>query len=225
LPSTICSIDPSLRLSSVIRLPLFPLPVVLFPGAPMPLHVFEPRYRRMVASCLEGDRRFGLIYHDPDRHGPFRTEGGGVGTIAEIEKFQPLPDGRSLIACRGRERFRIDDGVESGAPYFEAVVEPYEDAAAHEDARRVGERRRRTVALFHRVLDEAIGQEPPLPQVSIDQDPSFVLARAIKIDPAWQQQLLETRSERDRLELIDGLLSSVLDAHARGEWHPEPDEE
>jgi len=208
----------------VIRLPLFPLPVVLFPGAPMPLHIFESRYRRMVASCVEGDRRFGLIYHDPDRHGPFRTEPGQVGTIAEIEKFQPLPDGRSLIACRGRERFRIDDGVESGAPYFEAVVEPYEDLG-EEEPRRLREWRRRSVALFHRVLDEAIGQEPPLPQVSIEQDPSFVLARAIKIDPAWQQQLLEARSERERLKLIDDLLSNVLDAHARGEWHPQPDED
>jgi hypothetical protein len=81
------------------------------------------------------------------------------------------------------------------------------------------------VALFHRVLDEAIGQEPPLPQVSIEQDPSFGLARTIKIDPAWQQQLLEARSERERLKLIDDLLSNVLDAHARGEWHPQPDED
>jgi Lon protease-like protein len=207
----------------VIRLPLFPLPTVLFPGAPMPLHIFEPRYRRMVASCVEADNRFGLIYHDPDRHGPFHADAGGVGTIAEIVKFQPLPDGRSLILCRGRERFRIEDGLESEMPYFEAVVEPYDDAD-DDDSPRIRELRRRSVALFHRVLDEAIGQEPPLPEVRIDQDPSFVLARAIKIDPAWQQNLLESRTERDRLQLIDGLLSSVLDAHARGEWSPEPDD-
>jgi Lon protease-like protein len=147
-----------------------------------------------------------------------------VGTVAEIVKFKPLPDGRSLILCRGEQRFRIDDGVESDSPYFEAVVEPYDDEA--EDAPRgIGERRRRSVALFHRVLAEAIGQEPPLPEVRTDQDPSFVLARAIKIDPSWQQTLLEARTERDRLNQIDGLLSSVLDAHARGEWHPEPDDE
>lgn len=208
----------------MIRLPLFPLPVVLFPGAPMPLHVFEPRYRRMVASCVEGDGRFGLIYHDPDRHGPFHTETGGVGTVAEIVKFQPLPDGRSLILCRGRERFRIEDGLESDMPYFEAVVEPYDDEA-EDEPRRVAERRRRSVALFHRVLAEAVGQEPPLPDVPTDADPSFALARAIKIDPAWQQTLLEARTERERLDQVDALLSSVLDAHARGEWHPEPDEE
>jgi Lon protease-like protein len=206
----------------VRRLPLFPLPVVLFPGAPMPLHVFEPRYRRMVASCVEGDGRFGLVYHDPDRHGPFHTDPGCVGTVAEIAKFQPLPDGRSLILCRGQERFRIEDGIESDAPYYEAVVEPYEDEP--EDApRAIAERRRRSVALFHRVLAEAMGQEPPLPEIRIDADPSFVLARTIQIDPAWQQKLLEARTERDRLEQIDSLLSSVIDAHARGEWRPEPD--
>jgi Lon protease-like protein len=208
----------------VRRLPLFPLPVVLFPGAPMPLHVFEARYRRMVASCVEGDGRFGLVYHDPDRHGPFSSEPGCIGTVAEISKFQPLPDGRSLILCRGEERFRIDDGIESGAPYHEAVVEPYEDDP-EDEPRGIAERRRRSVALFHRVLAEAVGQEPPLPEVRIDQDPSFLLARAIKIDPAWQQTLLEARTERDRLEQIDTLLSSVIDAHSRGEWHPEPDDE
>ena len=167
-----------------------------------------------------GDGRFGLVYHDPDRHGPFQTEPGCVGTVAEIAKFQPLPDGRSLILCRGQERFRIEDGIESDAPYYEAVVEPYEDE--EEDAPRgIAERRRRSVALFHRVLAEAIGQEPPLPEVRTDQDPSFVLARAIKIDPAWQQKLLEARTSAsagaDRR-----LLSSVIDAHARGECAPAP---
>ena len=109
------------------RLPLFPLPVVLFPTAAMPLHVFEPRYRRMVARCLEYDRRFGLVYHDADEQGPFLTEPGRVGCVAEIESFQPLPDGRSLLLARGVERFRIDDGIESEEPYYEALVSPYAD--------------------------------------------------------------------------------------------------
>ena len=63
------------------RLPLFPLDVVLFPGELLPLHIFEPRYRRMVARCLETDHRFGLIYHDSDRLGPFLMEEGRVGAL------------------------------------------------------------------------------------------------------------------------------------------------
>ncbi|NNK64997.1 MAG: ATP-dependent protease, partial [Gemmatimonadetes bacterium] len=53
----------------MLTLPLFPLPVVLFPGTCTPLHIFEPRYQKMVAKCLAGDRRFGLIYHDSDDQG------------------------------------------------------------------------------------------------------------------------------------------------------------
>ena len=105
---------------------LFPLPgVVLFPHAVLPLHIFEPRYRQMVAHCVEGNEQFGLIYHDPDRHGPFSTENGGVGCVARILKYQPLPDGRSLILCRGLDRFRIEDGIESGAGHLgQTAVEP-----------------------------------------------------------------------------------------------------
>jgi Lon protease-like protein len=205
----------------VIRLPLFPLPVVLFPGAPMPLHIFEPRYRQMVARCIEGDKRFGVIYHDPDRHGPFSMEPGHVGTVAEILKFEPLPDGRSLIYCRGIERFVIQDGVESGTAYFEAVVAPYEDRPDAGDD--IGERRRASVALFFRVLREAVGHEEELPVVDPGREVAFRVAQAIKIDPAWQQRLLETVSEAGRLDLLDDLLRAVLDAHARGEWKPEPD--
>ncbi|HEX8832325.1 MAG TPA: LON peptidase substrate-binding domain-containing protein [Longimicrobium sp.] len=205
----------------MIRLPLFPLPVVLFPGAPMPLHIFEPRYRQMVARCIEGDNRFGLIYHDPDRHGPFTNEPGQVGTVAEILKFEPLPDGRSLIYCRGMERFVIVDGVESGTAYYEAVVEEYEDEPdADED---IGARRRESVALFFRVLREAVGHDEELPVVDPGREVAFRIAQAIKIDPAWQQRLLETNTESARLDLLDDLLRAVLNAHARGEWSPEPD--
>ena len=192
------------------RLPLFPLPIVLFPGAPIPLHVFEPRYRQMVAHCVEGDSRFGLIYHDPDRHGPYRLETGGVGTVAEILKFQPLPDGRSLILCRGHERFQVEDGIESGNMYFEALVSPYEDL--DDDQRGLVPRRRRSIALFHRVLDEVVRYPHPYPEVDDRAETGFQIAQAIRIDPVWQQALLETRRERDRLALLDDLLRAVIEA-------------
>ena len=208
-------------LVAVIRLPLFPLPVVLLPGAPMPLHIFEPRYRQMVARCVEGDNRFGLIYHDPDRHGPFSVETGQVGTVAEILKYQPLPDGRSMIYCRGMERFVVDDGIESDTAYHEAVVEPFEDLPPDEED--IAERRKRSVALFFRVLREAVGHSEDLPVVDPGREVAFRIAQAIKIDPAWQQRLLETNTEAGRLDVLDDLLRAVLDAHARGEWNPEPE--
>ncbi len=196
------------------RLPLFPLPVVLLPGALMPLHVFEPRYRQMMAHCLEGDRRFGVIYHDPDRHGPYGMEPGGVGCVAEILRFQPLPDGRSLVVSRGLERFRVEDGIESDAMYYEALVEGYQDRGGEQAG--MAARRRRTIDLYHRVLDEVIELPRPFPEIDEAAEAAFPLAQTIRIDPTWQQELLMQRTERDRLELVDGLLNAVLRAGRAG---------
>lgn len=191
------------------RLPLFPLPLVLFPGAPLPLHVFEPRYRQMVAHCLEGDRRFGLVYHDPDRDGPFTVEQGRVGCVAEIVQFQPIPDGRSLMITRGLERFLLDDGIESDSMYFEALVDDYPDHA--DPGPEAALRGQRTLSLFGRVL-ERIAEEPqPVPPIDEAQPVSFQIAQWIRIDPAWQQSLLEMRSELERLDQVDALFARLLE--------------
>ena len=94
------------------RLPIFPLSVVLFPGTPLPLHIFEPRYRKMLADCLAGDRRFGITPAGKDDAMP---EPGTVGCIAEVRVNQELPDGRSNIIVFGGERFVLTA----------AVVEPH----------------------------------------------------------------------------------------------------
>jgi len=89
-------------------LPLFPLPLVLFPGTPLPLHIFEQRYRRLLADCLETDRRFGII-RLPDGMAELEIPPGTIGCIAEIVNAEPLPDGRSNIVVRGGERFALAD--------------------------------------------------------------------------------------------------------------------
>lgn len=196
------------------RLPLFPLPVVLFPGAFLPLHIFEPRYRRMVARCLEMDRRFGLVYHDPDVHGPFSVEAERIGCIAEIMEFKPLPDGRSLLMARGRSRFRMEDGLDSDEEYFEAVVSEVPDTtSASAD---LGGRRLRTAERFSRALVGLGGEEDPIPEIDVSRDVSFQIAAAIRISPEWQQALLETGEEADRLDRIDRLLDSIVDATEAG---------
>lgn len=189
------------------RLPLFPLPVVLFPSAPMPLHIFEPRYRRMVARCLEEDRRFGLVHHDADVHGPFLMEEGRVGCVAHIEEFRPLPDGRSVLIVRGGERFSIDDGIESGEPFYEALVSPYADLEADEGLR---SRRGHSLALFREVL-RTLGEEPSWVQgLDVAEELSFPLARTVQAGMAWRQGFLEVRDEEARLELLDAIFLSVL---------------
>ena len=189
------------------RLPLFPLPVVLFPTAAMPLHVFEARYRRMVARCLEYDKRFGLVYHDSDQQGPFLFEEGRVGCVAEIESFRPLPDGRSLLLARGRERFRIVDGIESDEPYYEALVTPYPDQG---EALDLAVRRRRSLDLFHAVVEQLPEEPERLPELSPGGELSFPLARTIQVDAPWQQSLLELRREEERLDHLDRVFRAAL---------------
>ena len=192
------------------RLPLFVLPTVLFPGARIPLHVFEPRYRQMAARCLEYDRRFGLLFHREDMHGPFRIEAGRVGCVAEIASFSPLPDGRSLMVTEGISRFRIVDGVESGTSYHEALVEEYGDD--EEDETELIVRRHRSVELFKSLMRALPKPLSELPEFDSRANVSFAIASVIEIDPAWHQAVLELRSEIDRLDLIDRLFRVVLDA-------------
>src|SRR2546428_6852425 len=101
------------------ELPIFPLPIVLFPGAPQPLHIFEPRYRELLADCLAADRRFGIAYV-PAEYPPGSEplpRAGDVGCVALIQNTQGLPDGRSNILTGGERRFVLVDWVGSGRPY------------------------------------------------------------------------------------------------------------
>jgi Lon protease-like protein len=191
-------------------LPLFPLSVVLFPGARMPLHIFEPRYREMVAWCLENGGRFGLMHHNPDEQGPFLLEEARVGTVAEIEEHQPIPDGRSLIMVRGVERFQIVEGLEQRRLFYEADVRPYLDVTRpQEDA--ILTARQRTLELFHTVLESL--DEPPedLPLFDLRHDLSFQLSPLIQIDARWQQSFLELREEVHRLERLDAVFQAAVD--------------
>ncbi len=190
------------------RLPLFPLDVVLVPGELLPLHIFEPRYRRMVARCLETDRRFGLVHHDPDRFGPFLMEEGRVGALAEIEEHRGLEDGRSLILVRGVGRFAIHDGLESGEPYHEAAVEEYEDEPGSRI--RLAARRRISADLFRAALS-ALPQPPAKPpELDPERDVSFQLAVFMQADSQWRQELLEMRDEGSRLARLDQILRQVV---------------
>ena len=86
------------------RLPLFPLGLVLFPGTAIPLHLFEPRYRQMLADVQAGDRRFGIVCA-MEGVGERELPAGRIGCVAEVTEAHTMPDGRSNIVVVGRERF------------------------------------------------------------------------------------------------------------------------
>lgn len=193
------------------HVPLFPLPLVLYPGAPAPLHIFEPRYRQMVADCLAEDRTFGLMYHDPDEHGPFLMERGRVGTLARIEEHRALPEGRSLILVRGTQRFAIRNDREMEHLYYEADILPYEDETVPR-LEAIREARLRTLELFTAVI-EALDESPEeMPSFDVNLDLSFQLAPAVHIDLRWQQSFLELRSEIQRLERLDAVFQAAVEA-------------
>ena len=194
------------------RLPLFPLPLVLFPGATLPLHIFEPRYRTLLADCQRGDGRFGIVLAPT---GGGRPTPGTVGCIAELREVRRLADGRANVLVAGAERFAIARLVDDDAPYAMAEVSAWSDAPDDDDAiasqrvlvARVRDAFRRVAAAARAIADEDV-DAPTLPD-----DPaalSFAIAAAIEFELSTRQRLLTSRSSVERLRTLESLLATAL---------------
>ena len=208
-----------------LRIPLFPLGMVLFPGVTVPLHLFEPRYRQMLADVRDGDRRFGMVCAIPGVPEAELPQ-GRAGCAAEITHISMYPDGRADIVVTGRERFVFTQLLEDDAPYHVAEVEPLPDAtdattmALMLSADDVGSRFHRVVAAV-RTLNDDTREPPPLPD-----DPAqmaYVIASMIDLDLEEQQALLAERSPAARLTRVDAVLRRVLpDLEIRSAMHRGP---
>ncbi len=108
-----------------IEIPLFPLNIVLFPGMVLPLHIFEPRYRQMIADCQRQELEFGVVLVQAESTF-MREEPHAIGTMAEIRDLDRLEDGRLNIIAMGTHRFRILSQHRK-KPYLSGLVEFYED--------------------------------------------------------------------------------------------------
>lgn len=201
------------KVRSVTELPLFPLAVVLFPGVPLPLHIFEPRYQQMLADIKASNSLFGLSYFDPTTAATEVPPSGHIGCVAEVTEAQDLPDGRSNILTVGVVRYRIDSYVERGDPYLVARVSFFEDeieddALLADSAREVAETFTRIAQAVRTINDE----RAILPDIS-DTEPqrlSFMVAAAIEIEPDVKQELLELRSTSERLQRLRSMLNSAV---------------
>jgi ATP-dependent Lon protease len=201
------------RVRGVSELPLFPLPLVLFPGVPLPLHIFEERYRLMLADVRAGNNLFGLSYFDLNTATNTRPPVNHVGCAAEVVESQLLPDGRSNVLTVGLVRYRVSEYVETGDPYLVGRVEFFEDERDDEEllavrARRVAELFTR-IAQAVRVLNDDRARLPDLPDAEPERL-SFLVAAAMELDAEAKQSLLELRSGAERLERIANLLSQVV---------------
>lgn len=211
------------RVQGVRELPLFPLPVVLFPGVPLPLHIFEPRYREMLSDVRIGKNLFGLSYFDSSTSEKEIPPAGHVGCVAEVTEEQALPDGRSNILTIGLIRYRVEEYVENDAPYLVARVSFFEDR--EEDDEALAERSREVAETFTRIaraVRTLNDERASLPDIS-DTEPqrlSFLVAAAMEIDAEVKQELLELRSTGERLRrLRDMLVRAVTNYEERARVH------
>jgi len=185
------------------RLPLFPLPgVVLLPGTLLPLHIFEPRYRSMVARALEADRMIGMALLKPGWEAASEPPPihpiGGAGEIIESED---LPDGRYNILLEGRFRYRVLE---------EAVPDPYRIARVEElPARPFASREEQdkavatSVALFSEIARDL--ELPPLPGGALSGERlASEIALRLRYGPPELQSILETDSLPGRYETLLG---------------------
>jgi len=203
-----------------MRLPVFPLSVVLFPGTPLPLHIFEPRYRQMLTDCLAADRRFGITPSGASHEAP---DPGMVGCTAEVRVNQTLPDGRSNIVVLGGDRFVVADLVEDPAPYYVASVRTFDDEPGTAPPTERTALLRDAFTRYSALVRELSDVEPERPDLPDEPLPlSFQVAAGVDVEPPIKQRLLVERSTARRVEALLVVLAAVtaaleraLDVHRR----------
>ena len=178
-------------------LPIFPLELVLFPGVPLPLHIFEPRYKEMIAECLELRKPFGVVRAS--------SEGvADIGCTAEIlQVTKTYDDGRMDILTRGVDRFEVLE-VNEDRSFLQAEITLIQDEPG-QPAQQVVEQAVR----LHAEIAKLAGTEVGGPEESAS-NLSFLLAGSLPLDLDFKQQLLVTSSETKRLEAVVGYLEAVL---------------
>ena len=201
-------------------IPIFPLAHVQFPGALTPLHIFEPRYRKLLKDVMESDKVFGIIYRDEEI--PVESEllpAGSVGCTVEVAVVQGLPDGRSNILCVGERRYHLLGYVE-GSPYLRAEVEFFDDEPASED---LSGEVAHAKDLFQRWLianrklkddsDRESGEAPELPDDA--QALAFIITAYLDIEAKVKQRLLEMIDTAARLRQVIEILEKLTNEYER----------
>jgi Lon protease-like protein len=183
-------------------LPIFPLELVLFPGVPLPLHIFEPRYKEMIAECVEQKKLFGIVRAS--------EEGvADIGCTAEIVSVKKYDDGRMDIITRGVERFEVLE-VNEERSFLQAEI-----ALVHDDEEEEGDIAKPEPSL----VKEAVRLHAEIAKLAgadisgadeTASNLSFLLAGSLPLDLDFKQNLLGTLSETKRLEAVVGYLRAVL---------------
>jgi Lon protease-like protein len=181
-----------------MKISLFPLDVVLFPGVPLPLHIFEPRYREMIAECLATNAAFGVV----------RAQRDGltvVGCTAQVIRvLQSYPDGRSDILAQGVERFEIAQ-LDNSRSFLQAEVDLLPDIA--QPATRAA---REECVAFHFEALHLMGSSHAPMHLNLDAPVAYLLAAVMPADLNFQQALLSMRSDAERTETLSSYYRAIL---------------
>jgi Uncharacterized protein, similar to the N-terminal domain of Lon protease len=192
-------------------LPLFPLPnVVLFPNVFLPLHIFEPRYREMVADALASDRMIGMVLLRPgwDRDYEGRPPIYAIGCSGVLTHTERLPDGRYNLVLRGIERFRIIE-EDHALSYRRAVVEPLREQPLDAADRTAILRQRSKLESMLGPSQSSAG-DSRMPASMSDEDLVNALAQYLDLEPLEKQALLEQPCLRTRAESLVELLEMKI---------------
>ena len=199
-------------------IPIFPLPnVVLFPNVFLPLHIFEPRYKAMVADALKGDRLIGMVLLRPGWEGEYdgRPAIFPTGCAGLITHHEQLPDGRFNIVLRGLQKFHVLD-EESGRPYRIARVSTIHEPLREEDQEPIREARRRLESLIV-PQPEGPGHDAKVPPSMPDEDLVNALAQYMELEPMEKQALLEREGLLARCRSLIELLEMKMIV-AKHDW-------
>jgi Lon protease-like protein len=180
---------------------LFPLDVVLLPGERVPLHIFEERYKDLIGTCIENSEEFGLLLAE-------ETELRTIGTSARIvDVINRYDDGRMDILVEGRDRFKVTRVTETRS-FLTAEVQPFPDAKAGADPGRVAE----CLAALERVA-EVTGVDPDAVEIG-EEDVAWRVAAQVDFGTDFKQELLEMRTENERLDQLAQALDKAATAIA-----------
>jgi Lon protease-like protein len=195
-------------------IPLFPLGLVLLPGAVEALHIFEPRYRAMIRDVGVDGGSFGLIA-PPEGTGEAELPAGRIGCTATINSIETLPDGRANIVIMGRERFRFETYVDAGTPYRMGHVSAHDDIVEDDAARLT-----KVAAMVRIIAERAVFAHLIIHDTTFDASTlsakpellSFQVAQMLRADSDILYALLEDRSPLARLIRINSLILRVLNS-------------
>ncbi len=194
------------------RLPLFPLPdVVLFPGMTLPLHIFEERYKVMLADVMGTEARFGILLCQ--EYNPTTLEGSpfDVGTVAEVMECERLEEGRMNILVVGTERFRVTAYYPEEQPYLTGQVD-YLPESPDENITvmlktETADLFQEALRLTHKVLKK---DYTPLVLPEEVSALSFAIAENLRGSLVLKQKLLEIDSPKERLEYEKEVLENMV---------------